>query len=66
MQRLASTSATFARNSLLLTQSRRLATAAGPKSFSEKLANGPSLDDFIAGDVETADTIVLGNTSQCV
>ncbi|KAI0034296.1 mitochondrial Lipoyl synthase [Vararia minispora EC-137] len=32
------------------------------KSFTQRLADGPSLDEFISGDV--SDRIVLGNTSQ--
>lgn len=48
---------------------RSLATASPggvPKPFAEKLASGPTLDDFIAGDVESSgsDRLVLGNTSQ--
>ncbi|KAF8323254.1 Lipoyl synthase [Clavulina sp. PMI_390] len=36
-----------------------------PKPFSERLASGPGLDDFISGDHEsgTSDRLVLGNTS---
>ncbi|KAF9508286.1 hypothetical protein BS47DRAFT_1350593 [Hydnum rufescens UP504] len=44
---------------------RSLATATTPsQTLAEKLANGPSLDDFISGDVdtETPSRIVLGNT----
>lgn len=50
--------------------SRALATTATPPSstprskFSQELDSGPSLDDFIAGDVP--DRIVLGNTKGCV
>lgn len=41
-----------------LAPARCLATASTSKiDFSQKLADGPSLDDFIAGD-----RIVLGNT----
>lgn len=32
--------------------------------FSQKLAEGPSLDDFIAGDVDGPQRVVLGNTTQ--
>lgn len=45
---------------------RAFATAATPSTstsrskFSQELENGPSLDDFIAGDVP--DRVVLGNT----
>lgn len=48
---------------------RHLATPSSSKTaFSKKLEGGPSLDDFIAGDVteDAPSRIVLGNTSQCV
>ena len=64
MQRVASTSVRLGRASTSLRASRRLATAAGTKAFADKLASGPSLDDFIAGDVDPSETVVLGNTSQ--
>lgn len=45
---------------------RCLATPSSSKTnFKQSLANGPSLDDFISGDV-VADRVVLGNTSACV
>jgi hypothetical protein len=54
----------------LISSQRCLATPAGgaPKGFSDKLATGPTLDDFISGDVDPAgsDRLVLGNTSACV
>lgn len=38
-----------------------------PSSFSQQLANGPTLDDFIAGrEEEASERVVLGNTSQLV
>jgi hypothetical protein len=38
-----------------------------PSSFSQQLANGPTLDDFIAGrEDEASERVVLGNTSQLV
>lgn len=41
------------------------ATAARPTTFRRTLDDGPSFDDFIAGDVEEAPSrVVLGNTSQ--
>jgi hypothetical protein len=47
---------------------RQFATAAGSSSsnskFSQTLADGPSLDDFITGD--SAEHVVLGNTKACV
>lgn len=48
---------------------RQLATPSSSKTaFSKKLEGGPSLDDFIAGDVteDAPSRVVLGNTSQCV
>lgn len=71
MQRVASRSARriyAAGPSTLYTGIRSLATAAPgtvAKPFSEKLASGPTLDDFIAGDVDPtgSDRLVLGNTS---
>ena len=55
---------------------RRLVYAAGPAScrrlataskLSDKLAAGPSLDDFIRDSVQPEhEQVVLGNTSQCV
>jgi hypothetical protein len=49
------------------TSRRSLATGA-PKDFSQKLAAGPILDDFISGDVDPSgsDRLLLGNTSACV
>nr|GAT58978.1 fatty acid synthase [Mycena chlorophos] len=42
---------------------RSLATATPPKStFKDTLASGPSLDDFISGDVQPQERVVLGNT----
>lgn len=40
---------------------RGLATSS-KGDFTKVLSSGPTLDDFIRGDVE--DTVVLGNTSQ--
>lgn len=44
---------------------RTLATPSTSKTaFAQTLDEGPSLDDFIAGNA--SDRVVLGNTSQCV
>lgn len=44
---------------------RGLATPSSSKPvFSQKLDEGPSLDDFIAGDTDGPQKVVLGNTSQ--
>ncbi|KAF7307028.1 Lipoyl synthase, mitochondrial [Mycena indigotica] len=41
---------------------RSLATTTPPKpSFSDTLAAGPNLDDFIAGDVSSSERVILGN-----
>ncbi|KAF8320600.1 Lipoyl synthase [Cantharellus anzutake] len=45
------------------TRSRGLATAPS-KSFAEKLAEGPTLDDFVSGNAESSSRVVLGSTSQ--
>lgn len=42
---------------------RFLATPSSKTDFSEKLEGGPSLDDFIAGDV--SERVVLGNKQAC-
>ncbi|KZT30517.1 mitochondrial Lipoyl synthase [Neolentinus lepideus HHB14362 ss-1] len=39
---------------------RSLATSSSSSTFSKQLAEGPSLDDFVAGDVQ--ERVVLGNT----
>ncbi|GJE85988.1 lipoic acid synthase [Phanerochaete sordida] len=50
---------------ICLTHARGLATPSSSKSaFSKKLADGPTLDEFIAGDVDGPHRVVLGNTSQ--
>ena len=48
--------------------SRRNIATGAPKDFSQKLAAGPVLDDFISGDVDPpgSDRLLLGNTSACV
>jgi len=48
--------------------SRKSLATGAPKDFSQKLAAGPNLDDFISGDVDPSgsDRLLLGNTSACV
>ncbi|KAG9124458.1 hypothetical protein FRC07_011569 [Ceratobasidium sp. 392] len=61
------TTSKVARFPLHTSSSRCLATAApkSPSAFSTKLAAGPSLDDFVADNIEPGvSRITLGNTSQ--
>lgn len=57
-----------AERSFLRLSYRGLATHSGSKeNFSKKLASGPSLHDFIRGEEPSDDeTVILGNTTQCV
>jgi hypothetical protein len=50
-----------------LAQVRSLATPSSSSSdFSKKLNDGPSLDDFVADNVEESSRVVFGNTSSYV
>ena len=56
------------KRSFLRSSFRGLATYSGSReNFSKTLASGPSLGDFIRGEeLSEEETVVLGNTTQCV
>jgi hypothetical protein len=64
---LAATMNLAVKRSMSRLSTRGLATPSASKGdFSKTLASGPGLDDFIRGEAVEEDTVVLGNTTQCV
>lgn len=60
----ASSSRTFAAPVCVHSRSLAVPSSSKSASFSKTLSEGPSLDDFIAG--EAPERVILGNTSQYV
>lgn len=44
----------------------RLLATPSTKPFSQALESGPSFDDFVAGDVDRPERVILGNKQACV